>query len=39
MLTYKMAKGEDPLQAAKSFLSRYSGMMSAGLQDLSGPVS
>ena len=39
MLTYKMAKGEDPLQAAKSFLSRYSGMMSAGLQDLSGPAS
>jgi len=34
ILTYKMAKGEDPLQAASGFVAKYSAMMSGPLQDL-----
>ena len=36
MLTYKMAKGEDPLKAAQSFLRSYRGMMTAGPVRLDG---
>jgi len=34
VLTFKMAKGEDPLHASKYFVSRYGALLTAPLQDL-----